>query len=204
MGKNHKSEDHYFSSQPKCDDQFRIVKAHLRDRNFEFLTSSSVFSKKRVDLGTSVLIDAMVLPQTGSVLDIGCGYGAVGIVAAASNPKLHVIMTDVNMRAVRLARQNVKANRVGNVQVLYGYLYEPVENLQFDCVLSNPPVSAGMEVVKAIIGSAPKVMAVGGKFQMVIRSKIGAKTLPEIFIDAFGNCEVLSRKSGFRVLMGST
>jgi 16S rRNA G1207 methylase RsmC len=149
-----------------------------------------------------VLIEAMILPQSGNVLDIGCGYGAVGISAAASNPKLQVVMTDVNMRAVRLAKQNVETNRVRNAEVRYGYLYEPVESMRFDCVLSNPPVSAGMDMVKAIIEGAPKVMGAGGSFQMVIRSKIGAKALPEAFCAAFGNCEVLARESGYRVLLG--
>ncbi len=203
MSKKSSDVDHYFSSAPKCDDRFGIVRVNLRGRRFEFLTSSSVFSKRKVDLGTHVLIDAMVLPEKGNVLDIGCGYGAVGITAAALNPALHVVMTDVNMRAVRLARQNVQTNRVTNAEVRYGYLYEPVETLRFDCVLSNPPVSAGMDTVKAIISGAPKVLAVGGSFQMVIRSKIGAKTLPEAFCEAFGGCEVLARESGYRILMGT-
>jgi len=194
--------DHYFSAEPSCDDRFGIIKATLRGRNLQFLTSSSVFSKKKIDLGTSVLIDAMVLPESGSVLDIGCGYGAVGITAAALNPKLNVTMTDVNMRAVRLAKQNVESNRVRNAQVLYGYLYEPVANMRFNCVLSNPPVSAGMDIVRAIIEGAPQVLSSGGSLQMVIRSKIGAKSLPELFTEVFGNCEVLTRQSGFRVLMG--
>ncbi|MGD6805694.1 MAG: class I SAM-dependent methyltransferase [Candidatus Bathyarchaeia archaeon] len=202
MSKKSKAHDHYFTSQPSCNDKFGIVKTALRGRNFEFLTSSSVFSKRKVDLGTRVLIEAMILPQSGNVLDIGCGYGAVGISAAASNPKLQVVMTDVNMRAVRLAKQNVETNRVRNAEVRYGYLYEPVESMRFDCVLSNPPVSAGMDMVKAIIEGAPKVMGAGGSFQMVIRSKIGAKALPEAFCAAFGNCEVLARESGYRVLLG--
>jgi 16S rRNA G1207 methylase RsmC len=202
MSKKSKAHDHYFTSQPSCNDKFGIVKTALRGRNFEFLTSSSVFSKRKVDLGTRVLIEAMILPQSGNVLDIGCGYGAVGISAAASNPKLQVVMTDVNMRAVRLAKQNVETNRVRNAEVRYGYLYEPVESMRFDCVLSNPPVSAGMDMVKAIIEGAPKVMGAGGSFQMVIRSKIGAKALPEAFCAAFGNCEVLARESGYRVLRG--
>jgi 16S rRNA (guanine1207-N2)-methyltransferase len=202
MSKKSKAVDHYFSSAPKCDDRFGIIKTTLRDKRFEFLTSSSVFSKKKIDLGTHVLIEAMALPQSGNVLDIGCGYGAVGITAAAVNPKLHVVMTDVNMRAVRLAKQNVQANRIKNAEVRYGYLYEPVEAMRFNCVLSNPPVSAGMDLVKAIIAGAPKILVGGGTFQMVIRSKIGSKTLPEAFCNAFGGCEVLSRESGFRVLMG--
>ena len=84
----------------------------------------------------------------------------------------------------------------------YGYLYEPVEDLMFDCVLSNPPVSAGMETVRAIISQAPKVMAECGTFQMVIRSKIGVKALPALFNEVFGNCSILDRESGFRVLLG--
>ncbi|MDR0471749.1 MAG: methyltransferase [Nitrososphaerota archaeon] len=202
MSKKNKSQEHYFSSAPKSDECFGIIRASLRGRNFEFMTSASVFSKKKVDLGTHVLVDAMVLPQKGSVLDIGCGYGVVGITAATSNSKLHVVMTDVNMRAVRLAKQNLQTNHIKNAEVRHGDLYEPVLGLIFDCVLSNPPVSAGMDVVKAIIEGAPQMMVPGGSFQMVIRSKIGAKILPETFCNAFGNCEVLARESGYRVLMG--
>ncbi|MDR0372869.1 MAG: methyltransferase [Nitrososphaerota archaeon] len=202
MCRKNKSHEHYFSSAPKSNDRFGTIHASLRGRTFEFLTSSSVFSKKKIDLGTHVLIDAMVLPQKGFVLDIGCGYGAVGITAAAFSPQLHVVMTDVNMRAVQLARQNLAGNRIGNAEVRYGSLYEPVLGLYFDCVLSNPPVSAGMDTVKAIIEGAPRVMATGGSFQMVIRSKIGTKSLPETFCGAFGDCEILARESGYRVLMG--
>jgi 16S rRNA (guanine1207-N2)-methyltransferase len=202
MNRENRSTDHYFVAKPKSEERFGLVRTNLCGRSFEFLTSTSVFSKKRVDLGTRVLIESMVLPKTGCILDIGCGYGPVGIVAATLNPKLSVVMTDVNMRAVRLAKKNVALNKIANAEVRYGYLYEPVESLVFDCVLSNPPVSAGMETVKAIIKEAKKVMAEKATFQMVIRSKIGAKALPALFKETFGNCMVLARESGFRILMG--
>jgi 16S rRNA G1207 methylase RsmC len=144
----------------------------------------------------------MVLPREGCVLDIGCGYGPVGIVAASLNPKLHVVMTDVNKRAVSLARKNAELSKVANVEVRYGYFYEPVEGSVFNCVLSNPPVSAGMETVKNIVRGAPLVLADKGTFQMVIRSKIGAKVLPAFFEETLGNVRVLARGSGFRVLLG--
>ena len=170
MTKANRDVEHYFSSAPKSDDRFGLVRTNLCGRNFEFLTSSSVFSKTRIDLGTRVLIETMVLPQKGCVLDIGCGYGAVGIVAAALNKQLRVIMSDVNIRAVRLARRNMEMNRVFNAEVRYGYCYEPVADLRFDCILSNPPVSAGMDLVRAIIKGASSMMTVDGSFQMVIRS----------------------------------
>ncbi|MGD6809219.1 MAG: class I SAM-dependent methyltransferase [Candidatus Bathyarchaeia archaeon] len=194
--------EHYFSSAPTSQANYGLVRANLCGRNFEFVTASSVFSKKRIDIGTQLLIESMVLPKTGSVLDIGCGYGAVGISAAKFNPSLKVCMTDVNTRAVSLAKKNIERNRVFNAQVRYGCLYEPVLGLQFDCVLSNPPVSAGMDTVKAIISGAPAVMVEGAVLEMVIRSKIGAKLLPALFVETFGNCEVLARGSGFRVLLG--
>jgi len=194
--------EHYFSAAPKSETKFGIVHTHLRDKAFKFLTASSVFSKKQVDLGTRLLIESMQLPAMGAVLDVGCGYGAVGIAAAASNTLLHVVMTDVNMRAVQLARKNIKLNKVSNAEVRHGYLYEPIKNSMFNCILSNPPVSAGMETVKAIITYAPQVMIEEATFQMVIRSKIGAKTLPPVFNEAFGDCIILARKSGYRVFLG--
>jgi 16S rRNA G1207 methylase RsmC len=193
--------EHYFAAAPSSQARLGLIRTTLRGNSFEFLTASSVFSKKRVDLGTRLLIEAMVLPETGVVLDVGCGYGAVGIAAAASNPQLNVVMTDVNARAVRLARKNAQKNKVPNVEVRCGFLYKPVGDITFNCVLSNPPVSAGMETVKAIITQAPRVMANKAAFQMVIRSKIGAKTLPLVFNEVFGNCTVLARKSGYRVLI---
>jgi 16S rRNA G1207 methylase RsmC len=204
MSENKKklSGDHYFSSSPKSEVNYGLVRAKFFGKNFEFITASSVFSKRRIDTGTQLLIESMILPESGSVLDIGCGYGAVGITAAALNSKLQVYMSDVNSRAASLAKKNVERNRVFNAQVRHGYLYKPVEDLKFDCVLSNPPVSVGMETVKAIIVDAPKIMRPNAVFEMVIRSKIGAKLFPALFVEIFGNCTVVSRESGFRVLLG--
>jgi len=143
----------------------------------------------------------MILPENGCVLDIGCGYGVVGIAAAAFNPSLSVVLVDVNYRATWLARQNVEKNDVYNAEVRRGCLYEPVKELLFDCVLSNPPVSAGMELVRSIVVEAPAHMTSGAVFQMVVKSKVAGKRLCAFFDEAFGNMEVLARQSGYRVLM---
>jgi len=193
--------NHYFAVHPKSKMKLGMIRTNLRGRFFEFLTASGVFSKRRLDLGTRLLIESMILPKEGSVLDVGCGYGAVGIAAAAFVPEFHVIMVDLNERAVWLAKQNIKINNIGNAEARQGQLYEPVRGLKFDCVLSNPPVSAGMEIVKTIITEAPKHMASQALFQMVVRSKVGGKRLRAILEDAFGNVDVLARKSGYRVLI---
>ena len=193
--------NHYFSSKPSAKLNYGLIRVNLRDRHFEFLTASGVFSKKRIDLGTRLLIESMVLPESGNVLDLGCGYGAVGIVAAASYPLVHVYMVDINARAMRLARENARRNRVDNVVLRGGFLYEPLKDMEFDAILSNPPVSAGLKVVLPIIEQAPEHLTGGGSLQMVVRSKIGGRRLSGVMEEAFGQIEVLARQSGYRVLL---
>lgn len=201
MSKLSKSFEHYFAAQPKSRPSFGLVRTYLRGKPFEFMTASGVFSRKQVDLGTRLLIESMVLPKKGDILDVGCGYGAIGIAAAVLNSRLRVFMADVNIRAVRLARQNIEINNVENAVVKRGNFYEPFEELLFDCVLSNPPVSAGMETVKAMISEGPEHMTKNASFQMVVRSKIAGKRLCAFFEEAFGNFKVSARGSGYRVLM---
>jgi len=200
MSKKNRDFDHYFAVKPKSKPRLGLIRTYFRDVPFELLTASGVFSKDKVDLGTRLLIDSMVLPERGNVLDIGCGYGAVGIASAAFNPLLNVFLIDVNHRAIWLTRQNIERNRLNNAEARRGYMYEPVANLKFDCILSNPPISAGMKTVKAIICEAPHHMTFGGLLQIVVRSKIAGKRLSGFFEEAFGSVEVLARKSGYRVL----
>jgi 16S rRNA G1207 methylase RsmC len=196
--------EHYFTAKPKSRPRLGVIHAHLRGRYFEFLTASGVFSKSRVDLGTKLLIQSMILPEEGLVLDLGCGYGAVGIVAASLNPRLQVYMVDVNERAVWLAKQNAKRNHVENVKIKRGSLYAPVAKLKFDVILTNPPVSAGIETITKLIEEAPNHLKPNGSFQIVVRSKIAGKRFTRLLEEAFSHVEILSRKSGYRTFIAKT
>lgn len=193
--------EHYFTPKPSSKMRFNLISVYLRGRYFRFWASSGVFSKEHIDLGTKLLIENMALPERGYVLDMGCGYGAIGIVAAALNPNLHVVMVDVNERAVKIAKRNIKLNSLANIEVRRGNLYEPVKGMLFNCILSNPPISAGMATVEAIITEAPKYMCEGATIQLVVRSKIGRERFKELFERTFGNFSVLAREGGYRVLM---
>jgi 16S rRNA (guanine1207-N2)-methyltransferase len=192
--------EHYFSEKPKSKIDLGIIRTYLRDRLFEFVTASGVFSKTRIDLGTRLLIESMILPEKGYVLDLGCGYGPVGIAAAVFNPKLHIIMTDLNERALRLAKENAKRNKAENLEVRKGFLYEPVSDMKFETTLSNPPTTAGMKIVLPIITQAPQHLAKNGLLQIVVRSKISGKRLATKIEETFGNIKIHARKSGYRVL----
>jgi 16S rRNA (guanine1207-N2)-methyltransferase len=193
--------EHYFTEHPKSKLNFGVVRTYFRGRFFEFVTASGVFSRMRIDPGTRLLIEDMLLPEKGMVLDLGCGYGPVGIAAATFNPSLHVVMTDVNERAVWLAKKNAKRNFLENVEVRQGFLYEPVRDLKFDTILSNPPIAAGMKTVFPLITQTPQHLKEEGLLQIVVRSKVSGKRLTKLMDETFGNVDVLARKSGYRVLV---
>jgi len=191
--------EYYFSENPTSPVKRGLIKTKLKGLDFEFETNSGVFSHKRVDSGTRLLIEAMKLPKEGRALDLGCGYGVVGIVAARLNPSLEVWLTDVNMRAASLAEANVRRNGV-KATVRMGSLYKPVNKLKFDLIVTNPPISAGIDTtVKPMIVNALNHLVDGGTFQLVVQSNKGGRTLSRIIEETFGNIEVTSRGSGFRV-----
>jgi len=196
--------NHYFVKHPKSKLDLGVLRTYFRGRLFEFVTASGVFSRTRIDLGTRLLIEFMILPERGSVLDVGCGYGPVGIAAATFNPNLKVFMTDVNERAVWLAKENAKRNALQNVEVKQGPLYEPVGDTRFETILSNPPITAGMKVVEPLITQAPKHLVKDGELQVVVRSKIGGKRLTSLMNRAFGNVDILARKGGYRILLSKS
>lgn len=194
--------EHYFSENPTSPEERGLIKTRLRGIDFTFETSSGVFSHRRVDNGTRLLVESMGLPGEGRLLDLGCGYGVIGIVAAKLNPRLDVWMTDVNTRAVALAEGNTARNGV-RATIKHGSLYEPVESEAFDAIVTNPPISAGMaNVVEPMISGAPAHLNPGGSFQLVVQSNKGGRTVAGFIEAAFGEAVVVARGSGYRVLKG--
>lgn len=194
-------ENHYYVNRPKSKREFGLIRSRLRGRLFEFLTSSSVFSRKRIDLGTRLLVEAMILPEKGCLLDLGCGYGPVGIVAATLHPRLRVVMVDSNERAVWLARENARRNGTFNVECRRGFLYELLEDIEFAAILSNPPISVGKHVLSSLVRGAIGNLERNGMLELVVRSRVGGKYLLKELDEHFGNVEVLGIKSGYRVLL---
>lgn len=192
--------EHYFSAKPTSASDPGLIKATIRGVHLELLTDAGVFSHRRLDNGTRLLAESMTVPAEGGLLDVGCGYGPLGILAGKLNPRIDVWMTDINERAVRLAEENARRNGV-NARVLRGDLYEPVRDRLFDVIVSNPPVSAGMRsVVEPLVSGAVSHLKPGGLLQLVIQSNKGGKTLEAMMLEHLGSCAVTSRGGGFRVL----
>lgn len=161
---------HYYAKKPAKKWSRDLISEVIRGVRVEFYVYPGVFSSKAVDQGTKLLLEHADVPSEGTVLDVGCGYGVIGITLAKLNPKLKVFMVDVNRLAVELARLNARLNGVEDrVRVFHGDLYEPVKDMKFDAIYSNPPISAGMEIVERLVKEGIARLRTGGFMQLVLR-----------------------------------
>ncbi|MER3457103.1 MAG: 16S rRNA methyltransferase [candidate division GAL15 bacterium] len=190
---------HYFSRVPQVPSRPRVVHVDFQGRRFCFLTDRGVFSYRGVDRGTRLLLEALEVRPGDEVLDLGCGYGVVGIVAATLAVRGRVVLVDVNPRAVQLARENVRRCGLAHVEVLQGDLYAPVAGRRFDVIATNPPIRAGRAVVRAMVEGGPAHLKPGGRFYLVARTAQGAKTLGRLVAEVFGEAEEVEREGGYRV-----
>jgi 16S rRNA (guanine1207-N2)-methyltransferase len=193
---------HYFSSEPTSRLERGLVKTVLRGREYTFVTATGLFSYKRVDNGTRLLVESMQIPEEGSFLDMGCGIGVIGIVAATVNPRLSVTMTDVNPRATLITKENAERFQLNNIEVKTGNLYEPVVDRKFDTIVSNPPMSAGLrKVIKPLIMGSAEHLEKLGSIQVVVPSNTGCNTLTRYLNEYMGECSIIGKGSGYRVLI---
>ena len=190
---------HYFSRKPSTYRKRIVLSDIVRGVPVELVTEPGVFSPKRIDPGTKLLIETIEIPEKGTVLDLGCGYGVIGIIIAKINPNLKIYMVDINPRAIELAKLNVKINRVQDrTIILQGNLYEPVKNKKFNLIVSNPPISAGQKIVEKIVREARNHLIYGGVIEIVLKK--GVSNIIKIMKEVYGNAEIVARKSGYKVL----
>ncbi len=190
---------HYYSEKQEGKLKLFEIEIAVKGNKYNLFSSDGIFSKKELDIGSRVLIENCILNDNDFVLDIGCGYGAVGITLAKFN-NIRVLMTDINERAVFLSNTNIKNHRLKNAEARKSNLYENVSE-EFDVILSNPPQSAGKEVCFKIIEGAHTHLKNDGSFQLVARHNKGGETLEKKMKEVFGNVERIGKGSGFKVYM---
>jgi len=185
---------HYFTENPE-------VAHHLREIEYEGLalrTDAGVFSGSRVDFGSDLLIRS--LPAlSGRVLDVGCGYGPMGLSVAKANPAAQVVMIDINSRAIELSQYNAKRNRLENVDVFQSDGFEKVEG-EFQTVVMNPPIRTGKKNVYALFDGAFEHLMPGGVMYIVIQKKQGADSAVRYLGEKFASVDTIERKAGYHII----
>ncbi|MCM3786557.1 class I SAM-dependent methyltransferase [Neobacillus mesonae] len=192
--------DHYYSSKPEVAHDRQTLETVLRGHKLKLTSDAGVFSKNGVDYGSRVLIGAMDLKGAKSVLDVGCGYGPIGITAAKLMPDAVITMIDINERAVELARHNAIQNQVSaNTIIKQSDRLEKVKGEKFDVILTNPPIRAGKDVVHAIFEEAYEQLHDGGSLWIVIQKKQGAPSAQAKLESMFKMVEEVTKDKGYRI-----
>lgn len=195
--------EHYFTAKSTTDQVTKKIVHKVCGHEISFLSSNAVFSKNQIDFGSNLLLETMIgLPErfSGTMLDVGCGYGTLGVTLAKVYPELQVDMVDVNERALELALKNAKENGVR--ERVNGWLSDVLSEvpLSYDTIVTNPPIRAGKAVVHAIYHQAYDHLNPGGKLFVVIQKKQGAPSSAAAIESLFGNCKTLNRQGGYHIL----
>ena len=174
------------------------TKAKVLGNDFIFCTDNGVFSKDGLDFGSRLLLESIPLEEVGGkVLDMGCGYGVLGIVL---NKILscEVDMVDVNLRALHLCDLNIKENKCTDIKAFESNCYEKI-NSKYSCIITNPPIRAGKKIVYEMVMNAKNYLEEKGNLFLVIRKEQGAKSLI-VDLKEIYNVEILNKKKGFFII----
>lgn len=220
-GSSEAANEQYFSAAPASDDVRREMTVTLRDYDATVQVSNGVFSAHRVDLGTSVLLKrAPELPETGALLDLGCGWGPIALTMAMESPNADVWAVDVNERALELTAVNAKTNNCTNIHVTQvdeastPLAQQPVlgnetqaevmpSDLDFDVIWSNPPIRVGKEVLHTLLMAWLPRLKPQGEAYLVVQKNLGSDSLiswlDETLGEAFSVDKYTSAK-GYRII----
>ncbi|OIJ17128.1 16S rRNA methyltransferase [Anaerobacillus alkalilacustris] len=193
--------NHYYSEKPTVKSSRRSWESQLRGMKMSFTSDAGVFSKKEVDFGTQLLLETFRFPEsTARILDVGCGYGPIGLTLAKERANYHFVMVDINERALELSELNAKLNGINNVTIKKSNLLSGVKGDTFAAVLSNPPIRAGKKVVHQLFEDAFEQLEHLGELWIVIQKKQGAPSTIEKLESLFKEVTVQKKSKGYYII----
>ncbi|MGG3561334.1 class I SAM-dependent methyltransferase [Neobacillus rhizosphaerae] len=193
--------EHYYSRTQKVESDPKFWDFMLKNNLFRFKTDNGVFSKREVDFGSRLLIESFEMPQTeGFVLDVGCGYGPIGLSIAKQYHDRVVHMVDVNERAIQLSKENAALNKIENVKVYESDRLLSVKETNFAAILTNPPIRAGKQTVHDIFEQSYNHLVSNGGLWVVIQKKQGAPSAIEKLKTLFSEVETIDKSKGYFII----
>ncbi|MGF6952986.1 16S rRNA (guanine1207-N2)-methyltransferase [Neobacillus sp. B4I6] len=193
--------EHYYSRTQKVESDPKFWDYTLKNNQFRFKTDNGVFSKREVDFGSRLLIESFEMPNAdGLLLDVGCGYGPIGLSIAKSYHDRMIHMIDVNERAIALAKENAELNRIENVKIYESDRLLNVKENTFAAILTNPPIRAGKNTVHDIFEQSFEHLTSQGELWVVIQKKQGAPSAIEKLNNLFNHVETIDKSKGYFVI----
>ena len=196
---------HYFEENPTTQSDQRTITLRVHGIDFVFTSDADVFSKKQVDFGTRLLLETAIgdlftrCIRKGRLLDLGCGYGVIGVTMKRVFPAMDVVMADINQRALALTAENAKTNHCPYVSIVSSDGWSQLTD-SFDIVMTNPPVRAGKKTVFAFYDGAFEHLGPGGQIYVVLQKKQGAPSSLAHLESLFGNCEIMEKDAGYWIM----
>lgn len=193
--------EQYFTNNPNLKSELRTIIYKYKGLTMSFFSDNGVFSKDKLDFGSTLLLETVfekVNKENLNILDLGCGYGFMGI-SLAKIMKAQVTMCDVNKRALHLAEKNASENGViDSVKVLESNIYQNITDI-YDLIITNPPIRAGKEVVYGILDGARDRLKAKGELWFVIRKDQGAKSTIKHMEENY-DVEIVTKSKGFYIV----
>jgi len=178
------SKEHYFSQEPAGQRKLKQVSFVVGGREVTAKASSGTFSSSGLDKGTKVLLSlSSDFPQSGDVLDLGCGWGPIALSIATLSPSANLWAIDVNTRSVELTRQNSEALGLKNLTAVLAD--ELPDNLRFQEIWSNPPIRIGKSELHALLERYLSRLLPGGRAMLVVQKQLGAESLMKWLSEQF-------------------
>ncbi|MBP9748992.1 class I SAM-dependent methyltransferase [Patescibacteria group bacterium] len=172
--------------------------ATIRGMDFVFSSTWGIFSPREIDEGSAMLLETLdVAPQANS-LDLGCGYGAIGIPLAKLTPQGRVLMVDTNVVAVEYAKKNIIANQLKNADAILSNGFSDVPDTSYDLIVSNIPAKVGNELLTIFLHDAKEHLAVGGTFTIVTIAGL-REYMKRQLTEVFGNYKKVKQGKTYTV-----
>ena len=191
--------DHYYTRVPQSESKPVGCEYTYRGIPLAFQTDAGVFSKGEVDTGTRLLLEALPEEMSGEILDLGSGWGVIGISIAKKWPETKVTLADINTRALDLSRENAKRNRA-EVACVESDGMAALAGRTFDAVVTNPPIRAGKQVIYQMFADAANALKPGGALYLVIRKQQGAESCMKYLQTIYDSVEKIDKSGGFWVI----
>lgn len=190
---------HYFTFDGSLKPDERKISYNFAGRSYVFTTDSGVFSKEHIDPATEILLTNLP-PLKGSLLDLGCGYGCIGIMLSGAY-SLELTQADINPRALELTKRNCEENGIVS-HIVESDCFSNIEG-SFDTITLNPPIHAGKAVTYRMFAEAREHLREGGRFYIVTLKKHGAESTFDFLSGIYKKCDIIYKKKGYYLIAAS-
>ncbi|MFV0440144.1 MAG: class I SAM-dependent methyltransferase [Lachnospirales bacterium] len=195
--------EHYYTKNTQTKSEIKNLIYYIKDKEISFKSDNCVFSKNSIDFGSNLLVHTFLennINGNKRILDVGCGYGTLGISICSFFEDFSLTMIDVNERALSLAKENSNSLKNPSNIFVSDCLDEINDGDLYDYIVTNPPIRAGKTVIYKIYEQSYNHLSKNGELYVVIQKKQGASSSKDKLTEVYGNCEIIEKKSGYQIL----